>query len=75
MATIIEGNGFWASAMTSFITSLHWMSRKPFKARTATDVAEIATWAPQHHAAKTGVRFYSVELGHALDWAREHLRR
>lgn len=74
MATVIEGNGFWASAMTSFITSLHWMSRKPFKARTATDVADIANWAPQHHAAKTGVRFTSADLGRALSWAREHLR-
>jgi hypothetical protein len=74
MGTVIEGSGFWASAMTSFITGLHWMSRKPFKARTASDVADVASWAPEHHAAKTGVRFTSMELGRALNWVKAHLR-
>lgn len=74
MGTVIEGTGFWAAAMTSFITSLHWMSRKPFKARTASDAVDIANWAPPHHAAKTGVRFTSDELGRALALSRERLR-
>ncbi|HVW30292.1 MAG TPA: hypothetical protein VHC69_33270 [Polyangiaceae bacterium] len=73
MGTVIEGTGFWASAMTSFITSLHWMSRKPFKVRTASDAADIANWAPPHHAAKTGVRFTPDELGRALGLSRERL--
>jgi len=74
MATVIEGNGFWASAMTSFITSLHWMSRRPFKARTVSNIDEIATWAPPHHLAKTGVTIGSGELLRALIWVRDRLR-
>ncbi len=62
MGTVIDGGGFWASAMRSFLTSLHWLSRRPFKAHYASSIAELADWLPSHHALKTGVIIQPAEF-------------
>jgi hypothetical protein len=62
VGTVIDGDGFWASAMRSFLTSLHWLSRRPFKAHYASSIPELAEWLPTHHALQTGVVIQRAEL-------------
>jgi|RhiMethySRZTD1v2_1073278.scaffolds.fasta_scaffold12487_10 hypothetical protein len=62
VGTVIDGGGFWASAMRSFLTSLHWLSRRPFKAHYASSIAELADWLPPPHAQKTGVIIQPAEF-------------
>lgn len=72
--TVIEGSGFWASAMQSFVTGLHWMSRRPFKSRIGSALVEIAGWLPAPHAERTGVKFTATELVRVLTDARARIR-
>jgi hypothetical protein len=72
--TVIEGSGFWASAMQSFVTGLHWVSRRPFKSRIGSSLVEIAGWLPAPHAERTGVKFTAAELVRVLTDARARVR-
>jgi hypothetical protein len=72
--TVIEGSGFWASAMQSFVTGLHWVSRRPFKSRIGPSMVEIAGWLPGPHAERTGVRFTPTEFIGVLNAARGRIR-
>ncbi|HEX4339205.1 MAG TPA: hypothetical protein VH062_25030 [Polyangiaceae bacterium] len=73
MATVIEGTGFWASAMHSFITGMHWVSRRPFKVRISGSISDIAGWMPMAHAERTGVRFTAPDLLRAISSVRERI--
>jgi hypothetical protein len=58
VATVLTGDGFWASAMRSFLTSLHWASssRRQYETRTCATPGEAAHWlAPLHSAHSVAV--------------------
>ena len=71
--TVIEGTGFWASAMQSFVTSLHWVSRRPFKVRISSTLSEIAGWMPLPHREKTGVQIAETDVLRAMTSVRERI--
>jgi hypothetical protein len=73
MATVIEGTGFWASAMHSFITSIHWVTRRPFKVRISSNLNEIAAWLPTLHWERTGVRFSTADILRVLQSIRDRV--
>jgi hypothetical protein len=75
IGTVIDGDGFWASAMRSFLRSLHWLSRRPFKAHYAGNIAELAEWLPAHHVVKTGVAIQPAELAAVLHDLAKRVRR
>jgi hypothetical protein len=60
IATVLTGNGFWVSAMRSFLTSLYWLSgRSPYKVRICATIEEAARWlAPLH-----SLRSFAVDAG------------
>jgi hypothetical protein len=70
VATVLEGSGFWASAMHSFITSIHWVARRPFKVRIGSTLSDAAAWIPTPHYERTRVRVGPTELLRALTSAR-----
>ena len=74
IATVLEGSGFWASAMRSFITSIHWVARRPFKVRIGSTLADAAAWIPAPHYERTRVRLGQAELLRALTSTRERIR-
>lgn len=55
VATLVQGSGFWASAMRGLLTSLHFLVRRPFKARICASLEEMASWLVEPHARMTGV--------------------
>jgi hypothetical protein len=69
VATVLTGDGFWASAMRGFLTSLHWVAggRKRYKQLTCGTVGEVARWlAPLHSAEVDSVVIDAGELENLL---------
>jgi hypothetical protein len=71
---IVEGSGFWASALQSFLTSLHVFSRAAFKLHICGDIPAAARWLPAPHAEKTKVSFTSAEFEEALSFVRRRVQ-
>jgi hypothetical protein len=74
MATVVEGSGFWASAMHSFITSIHWVARRPFKVRISSTIADGTSWMPTPHWERTGTRLAGAELTRHVMSVRERVK-
>jgi hypothetical protein len=74
LGTVIDGRGFWASAIRSFFTSLLLFSRTPYKAHYAASIPELAKWVVGPHEEKTRVRMLPEELERALVAVRARLR-
>ncbi|HEX4475239.1 MAG TPA: hypothetical protein VH142_09200 [Polyangiaceae bacterium] len=74
VGTVVEGSGFWASAMQSFITSLHWVSRRPFKVKITSSLIELSTWLPKAHEERTRVRFTAPQFLSAAYSLRERIQ-
>jgi hypothetical protein len=67
---VVEGSGFWASALQSFLTGLHWLSRRTFEFRICSSISAVAYWLPELHAQRTGVTFEGGELEQAVEQVR-----
>ena len=71
MAVVIEGGGFWASAIRSTITSLRMASRSGELRMSVHDhMEQVLEWLPAEHTRRTGVFVASSELRNALTAAR-----
>lgn len=73
--TVIEGDGFWRSAMRSFVTGLHWVGRRPFHAKICSTLEEAAQALPDPHRKRTGVAVNSADLLSALREVRDRVAR
>jgi hypothetical protein len=60
--TLVEGSGFWASALRSFLTGLSVVQRRSFKTKTCATVPELASWFAPAHAHETGVQVEPQQL-------------
>jgi hypothetical protein len=72
-AAVIEGGGFWASAMRGLITSFHWLQGRRFKSRTCGTLEEVAAWMPEPHLEMTSVEIDPAELLTALRSLRQRI--
>jgi hypothetical protein len=49
VVTVVTGNGFRVSAIRGFLTSVHWLKRRPYGARVCSSIHEAVHWlAPLH---------------------------
>jgi hypothetical protein len=62
LATVVEGSGFRASAMRSFLTGMHMLQRQSYKAKTCETILEVANWLAPRHSAASGVPVVTDEL-------------
>jgi hypothetical protein len=63
---VVEGSGFWASALHGFLTGLHWLSRGPFRLHICSDIPTAARWVPAPHGEVTNVPIGVAELEEVL---------
>ena len=70
VGAVVEGTGFWLSAMRSFTTGLLALSARPFEMRMHGELDELLAWFPQAHKRRTGVELGSAELRQHLETAR-----
>ncbi len=67
---VVEGSGFWASALQSFLTGLHWLTQRSYSLHICSDIAAAAQWVPEPHALKTKVTIVPAELEEAIRFVR-----
>jgi hypothetical protein len=70
LAIVLEGSGFWASAMRSVITGMRMLAPRAFSMRIHEDVDAVCEWLPLEHHRRTGVNLDREELRLALQRAR-----
>ncbi len=63
---VVEGSGFWASALQSFLTGLRWLSQRSFSLHICSDIGAAAQWLPTQHAQRTNAAIAQAELEAAL---------
>ena len=68
---VMSGEGFWASAMRSYLTNVHWVRQRPFVPRILTKIEEVASWLPSVHREQTGVHVTADEM---LEFLTECMR-
>jgi hypothetical protein len=64
---VLSGDGFWASAMRSFLTNVHYGRQRPFAPRICATVEEAAAWLPGVHTPRTAVYVDSTALLEVLN--------
>jgi hypothetical protein len=62
MAVILEGEGFWASALRSTVTALRNAATTTFAVRLFSAIEPAADWLPAEHLTGTGVTVSTAEL-------------
>jgi hypothetical protein len=67
---VVEGSGFWASALHGFLTGLHWLTRGTFRLHICSDIAAAARWVPGPHVQVTKVTVGIAELDEVLRYVR-----
>lgn len=67
---VVEGSGFWASALHGFLTGLHWLTRGPFRLHICSDIPSAARWISAQHARATNVPVGVTELEEVLRTVR-----
>lgn len=67
LAILIQGEGFWASAMRGVITGVRMLVPLNFPMQIFGRVNELAAWLPERHAHQTGVYVAPTELGVVLE--------
>lgn len=70
VAVIIEGGGFWASAIRGFVTGIRVLAPRELNLRMHKGIAELLAWFPEEHARLTGVELDPQELVRQLERAR-----
>lgn len=67
VGVVIQGSGFWASALRSAITSMQLESGRRVATRHHNDVAELVEWLPRAHLERTGVALDPARLRAVID--------
>jgi hypothetical protein len=67
-AIVLEGSGFWASAIRSMSSNLARAGSVTLRVNTSID--EVVQWFPAEHRARTGVALQSNDMKRALMHAR-----
>jgi hypothetical protein len=67
---VVEGAGFWASALRSFLTGFHFGPREPFDLHICATLEMAAQHVPQPHSQRTGVFVATNEFEAALKAVR-----
>jgi hypothetical protein len=70
-AAIMEGTGFWASMMRSFLTGLQLFQRNAWSTKFFSTPSEAAHWLATLHASELGVTIDPEQLVAAMTQLRE----
>lgn len=75
MAVVLEGEGFWASALRSTVTGLRNAATTAFTVKLFSELGPVSDWLPAEHLARTGVALDAAELRAALTEMRQEIAR
>jgi hypothetical protein len=62
VATVVMGSGFRVGSLRGFLTSVHWLERRPYGAQVCSSIREATDWlAPLHSAGSIPVDAGALE--------------
>ena len=67
VALVIDGSGFWASMIRSFLTGLHVLRGNGYRCKAFATPAEAVPWLLPAHNTDTGIHLTESEMKHAYD--------
>jgi hypothetical protein len=67
VALVIDGDGFWASMIRSFLTGLHLLRGHGYRCKAFASAAEANPWLVPSHSAETGVNVTPREIDLACE--------
>lgn len=67
---VIEGSGFWASAVRGFVTGMRLLGPSTMRIHEHSTIADVVAWLPAEHEKLTGEHLDSEELLHYLSIAK-----
>jgi hypothetical protein len=68
---VVEGSGFLASAMRSFLTGMRLLAPRAFQYRLFGTVEDVVAWLPAEHRARTGEEIDTRRFAQVLaNWAK-----
>jgi hypothetical protein len=67
VALVIDGDGFWASMVRSFLTGLHLLRGNDYRCKAFASTADAIPWLLPAHNAETGVSITARELEAACE--------
>jgi hypothetical protein len=70
VAVILDGRGFWASAVRGFLVGLRLVSPRTITMQVFSTSEEVAAWLPEIHLQRTGVQVDANELLQVIEAAR-----
>jgi hypothetical protein len=71
VGVVIEGGGFWASAMRSAVTGLNMLAPRPIAMRVLGSIDDLVSWLPVEHKRRTGVTLDGDALRQAVQESRD----
>lgn len=75
MCVVLQGDGFWASAIRGFLTGLHTLAPNMFDIHASATTAQVLSYLPAAHLKRTGTPVSAADLQRLLDmgerWRRE----
>jgi hypothetical protein len=74
VALVIDGDGFWASMVRSFLTGLHLLRGHGYRCKAFGNPAEATPWLLPAHNADTGVSLSTQEVEAACDAVYRRMR-
>jgi hypothetical protein len=69
-SVVIEGSGFWASAMRGFLTGMRLLGPSSIRIHEHATPADVVAWLPAEHEKLTGEHLDPDELAHYLEIAK-----
>ena len=66
VAIVLDGRGFWASAVRSFLVGLRLVAPRTFQMQVFSTPEEVAAWLPELHLQRTRVRIDAADLVEAI---------
>jgi hypothetical protein len=70
VAIVLDGRGFWASAVRSFLVGLRLVSPRTINMQVFSTSEEVAAWLPEIHLQRTRVKVEPSELLRAIEAVR-----
>jgi hypothetical protein len=74
VALVIEGDGFWASMVRSFLTGLHLLRGNGYRCKGFASPTDACPWLLPAHEADTGVSLSAREIEAACETIRQRMR-
>ena len=73
MAVVLEGEGFWASALRSTVTNLRQGNTSSFALKLFSSLEQVAEWLPAEHLVGTGVAISANDVRAVLSAMRHEI--